>query len=221
MTFLIKSFLSSWPHVPCVLIILQISIQLSSSTTVTPRSLLAKLHTRSSELNLQDYLSHTLISYSSTRVANMKSFTTLAVFAASALVASAWNETSAVGTGTTTTAATTITSTYTSLCTTDSTTEILTFTTTFCPPETLSTITYPAGPTGTGSGSSPSGGSGGSFPGNGTSGVAGSTGAPTKTPVGPSSTTPGSSQFTGAAVANNANAFSGLAAVGLAIAYFL
>jgi len=43
----------------------------------------------------------------------------------------------------------------------------------------------------------------------------------TKTPVGPSTTSTGSPEFTGAASANLAAPFSGLAAVGLAVAYLL
>jgi len=99
----------------------------------------------------------------------------------------------------------------------------MTFTTTYCPPETLSTTYYPPGPTGTG-GSGSGSGSGGSspsgsvpsWPNNGTN-PNGPTA--TKTPVGPSSTIPGGPEFTGAAVSNQA--FSGMAAIGLVVAYFL
>jgi len=78
------------------------------------------------------------------------------------------------------------------------------------------TITYPVGPTGTGSPYVPSGSP--SPSGNGT---VPSGGLPTKTPVGPSGTSPGGPLFTGAASSNLATSFSGLAAVGMVVAYLI
>jgi len=78
------------------------------------------------------------------------------------------------------------------------------------------TVTYPAGPTGTGYFPSGTGSPPPYIP-SGSGGL-----SPTKTPVGPSSTTsPGGPEFTGAASSNVASSFSGLAAVGMVVAYFI
>jgi len=77
----------------------------------------------------------------------------------------------------------------------------------------VTTIIYPTG----GSSSIPAHSSNGTIP---TTVPTTGGSAPTKTPVGPSTTTsPGGPAFTGAAVSNQA--FSGLAAAGLVLAYFL
>jgi len=131
---------------------------------------------------------------------------------------------------------TTITATGTSIYTSAGVTVTEVFTTTYCPDTPLSTIILPSasgypshpsnGTSGSGSGSAPivtgtgssPTGSGSSSSGNGTTtGGSGSNATATATPVGP--TTTATSTFTSGALTNSASG--ALAAVGLAVAYFL